>query len=427
METAEVRKTSGTAAALLLYLGLLLVNGGAQAQTAARDLFESSRDLVYQVRVIDLASADQFSIGSGFAVDNDGRIASNFHVVSSFVHEPEKFRLEAVAADDTVYPLTLLAIDVVHDLAILSTGQGGESYLPLATREPEQGDRIYSLGNPLDLGMTIIEGTYNGLVENSRYRKILFSGSLNPGMSGGPALNGDGEVMGINVAKGAEQISFLVPVDHLARLLARSVTPQMTDLSAEITAALLADQQAFYDSILAGLDRRKPLGDIEILDKMTDSLRCWGHLVDEEDLPYEAVHQHCKSEDLIFVAEDLVVGDFSYDVELIETTELNPLQFYNLLEERFDHPGIYNTTDTSAVSAWSCHTDRVALDSGSWKMSSCLRTYADFGGLYDASMAMISLDYGARAAMIQVGASGISRDNALALFRGVSGAVSWTR
>ena len=55
------------------------------------------------------------------------------------------------------------------------------------------------MGNPHDLGMTIIEGTYNGLIQTSRFQKILFSGSLNSGMSGGPAMDDKGRVIGVGV------------------------------------------------------------------------------------------------------------------------------------------------------------------------------------------------------------------------------------
>ena len=397
-----------------------------QARSSARELFEDTRTLVYQIRVIDLGSGDKFSIGSGFAVAGDGRIATNFHVVSSYVHEPEKYRLEAVAHDNSVAALELLAIDVVHDLAIVTISQELPRYLSLAPRELSKGDRIYSMGNPLDLGMTIIEGTYNGLVENSRYRNILFSGSLNAGMSGGPALNADGEVMGINVAKGAEQISFLVPVRHLVPLVKKSATAgPRDDYSADIAEVLLADQQAFYEQVLANMDSRKRLGDLEVVDKLQDSLRCWGHSLDKEDIRFEAAHQHCKSEDQTFIANELTTGDFGYDFEFIYTEELNRFQFYNLLEERYTHRDLHNATDMEQVTPFTCQDDRLTLRSGDWKISSCLRRYRDYEGLYDASMVMVSQDHPDKAAVVQVSAAGISRGNALALLQGFAEAVSW--
>lgn len=396
------------------------------AASDARTLFAKANESVFQVRVIDLASGDKFSIGSGFRVSDDGRIATNFHVVASFVHEPEKFRLEAVDHLGTSVPLSLLAIDVVRDLAIVSDAKPTDDYLTLATQELENGDRIFSMGNPLDLGMTIIEGTYNGLVEHSRYRNILFSGSLNAGMSGGPALNTRGEVIGVNVAKGGEQLSFVVPVERLQTLLARSATPTPgSDIAAGITGALLADQQRFYSAVLAATHTRKRLGDLEIAGELSPSLRCWGHAVDEPDMRYEAAHQHCTSQDQIFVSNDLYLGEFRYDVESLFTSELNRFQFYNLLEERFEHRTFFNTDDVEAVSTFTCHDDAIALKSGNWKISSCFRAYTQLEGLFDTSMVMASLDYPHKAAIIKIAATGISKDNALRLLREIAEAAAW--
>src|SRR5438046_9463079 len=79
------------------------------------------------------------------------------------------------------------------------------------------------MGNPLDLGFTITEGIYNGLVEHSYNERIHFTGALNPGMSGGPAVTGEGNVIGVNVAtrRGGQLVSFLVPARFAAALLQR--------------------------------------------------------------------------------------------------------------------------------------------------------------------------------------------------------------
>ena len=140
---------------------------------------------------------------------------------------------------------------------------------------------------------------------------------------------------------------------------------------------------------------------------------------------YEAAHQHCTSQDQIFVSDDLYVGEFRYDVESLATRELNRFQFYNLLEERFEHRGFYNTNDVEAVTGFKCHDDAIALDSGNWKVSSCFRAYTQLEGLFDASMVMASLDYPHKAAVIKLAASGISKDNALRLLRDIAEAAAW--
>lgn len=405
----------------------LPLKAAAQANTAS-SLFERGKQAVYQIRVVDVASGDKYSIGSGFQISEQGYVGTNFHVVSAFVHEPDKYRLEYIRHDGDVNPVTLLLTDVVHDLALLKIDEPADHYLELSSAELGKGDRIYSMGNPHDLGMTIIEGTYNGLVENSRYRKILFSGSLNAGMSGGPALDASGKVMGINVSKGGEQLSFLVPVDHLRALLAEhNAGNVVADHSERIRNALLDDQNAFFQTLLSKPPPTKIMGALSIPDRLAESLRCWGHSVDEEDKDkkYTAAHQHCKAEDNIYVSQALYIGDFQYDFELINTDELNRFQFYTLLEEQFSHPAFTNTGDKDEVGNFTCEDDLVRLSGYTWKVSSCMRAYKKYKGLFDASMTMVSLDFSNRAAVVTVAASGISAHNAVATFRYIAETVTW--
>lgn len=395
-------------------------------QTSAKTVFDRAVEQVYQIRVIDIASGDKYSIGSGFMINATGHLATNFHVVSSYIHEPEKYRLEYVAADETVGELTLVALDVVHDLAIVHSAKLAGAYLGIMAGELSKGERIYSMGNPHDLGMTIVEGNYNGQVENSRYKKILFSGSLNPGMSGGPALNGSGEVIGINVSKSGEQISFLVPVHHLSTLIESLASKEVEpDFNSDIRTALLADQQQFYQGILADTIQSKTLGELVIPDQLHESLNCWGHTVDKEDMQYEAVHQHCKSEDEIFINGELYLGEFNYDVEFINTATLNRFQFYTLLEGRFSHRSFTNGYSEDDLGSFVCHDGLVKLTSGSWKVSTCFRQYKDYEGLYDSSMIMVSTDYPDKAAVVKVSSTGSSVESAKAMFQRIMGEVSW--
>jgi serine protease Do len=125
--------------------------------------------------------------------------------------------------------LQLLAFDVVHDLALLKpvdpaplAGRGAVPLRP-ADEPMARGARIFSLGNPLDVGFAVAEGNYNGPVERSFLRTLFFGGSLSPGMSGGPALDEQGRLIGVNVAarRDGEQVSFLVPAEHVRALIER--------------------------------------------------------------------------------------------------------------------------------------------------------------------------------------------------------------
>lgn len=342
------------------------------------------------------------------------------------MHEPEKYRLELLREDDSVQDVTLLAIDVIHDLAIVRAESLGQAYLSLSKQQLSNGDRIYSMGNPHDLGMTIIEGNYNGFVQHVRHQKILFSGSLNAGMSGGPALNTDGEVIGINVSKGGEQISFLVPVNNLILLLTRTLATLVSDFSEQIRIDLLEDQKQFFMSALNKPVEREKLGDVMLPVSLADSLKCWGHTKDNERDNFKGVHQHCRSKDHIFISNDLYTGNFYYNYEWITTDTLNPFQFYTAVERRFDRRNFKNTYREDEVSNFKCHTKRVTMSDRQWKVSSCLRGYIKYKGLYDASLIMASLDENRAAAVVEVGASGIGKDTATRLFKYFMESVQWS-
>lgn len=399
----------------------------AHAEDAASRLFADSRQQVYQVRVIDRGSGDKSSIGSGFLVSSEGHLATNFHVVASYVHEPGKYRLEYIAHNGSSGTLTLADFDVIHDLAIVMIDKTVTRYLEPGTRSLSKGDRIYSIGNPQDLGMTIIEGNFNGLVKESRYRKLLFSGSLNPGMSGGPALDSDGRIIGINVSKGGEQLSFLVPVDHLKDLLddVRS-NGHTSEYQSRIQSALMAEQDAFYGPLLQKEWDMDALGDVLLPTQLDESLKCWGHTVDEEDILYEGVHQHCKSQDVIYLDDNFQTGSFSYDFEWMSAGELNRFQFYNLLESRYTHKSLDNSYEKEHSTNFSCHTDFISIDEQPWRISSCTRAYRKYDGLYDILLLMGSVGKNDRGLIIRLGATGISRKNAAALLDKFTGSIEWT-
>jgi S1-C subfamily serine protease len=101
-------------------------------------------------------------------------------------------------------------------------GRGAVALRPENLALP-RGARIFALGNPLDVGFAVAEGTYNGPVERSFLETLFFGGSLSAGMSGGPALDEQGRLIGVNVAarRDGEQVSFLVPAKPVRALIER--------------------------------------------------------------------------------------------------------------------------------------------------------------------------------------------------------------
>ena len=170
----------------------------AEAPSGAEGVYASAPPRLLQIRTLVAGAGRQTSTGSGFLVSSDGLAITNYHVVSDVALEPKTYRLEYIAADGTHGDVTLLAVDLPNDLALVRVDKHDAPFFSFDKAaldgSVQKGERLYSLGNPLDLGFTIVEGTYNGLVEHSYNEHIHFTGALNPGMSGGPAVNPQGQV-----------------------------------------------------------------------------------------------------------------------------------------------------------------------------------------------------------------------------------------
>lgn len=393
----------------VMTIGLILSCMCVMAADSASTLYERFRGSVFQIQVIDKGSANKTSIGSGFLLETSGLVATNYHVVSAYLHKPDQFDVRLLDQHKGLLDAELVAFDVVHDLALLQVKESIDApAFALAEHVPEKGDRIYALGNPLDLAMTIIEGIHNGPVKSARFEQFLFSGSLNSGMSGGPALDAQGQVIGINVAKGQEQISFLVPVRYLRELV---TDPRLGEDVASYQAKIASDVrqhlEAYYQALLGRPWPLEPMQDYVLPNSLDDTIKCWGHTLEKDKASYDEVHRHCQTSDEIYVSQDLSIGYFGYDFSFVKSDSLNSMQFYNLLTEGFAADGFHNAAK-SEVTTVNCRNNVVTTVVGKWRVTNCLRQYRKFEDLYDSSLVAQRIDRSQDSLRINVTISGIS-------------------
>jgi hypothetical protein len=375
--------------AVLLVAALQLVSAGLaaaqEAVTVTPRVFRRYGDRVVRIQVVESGSAAKVAVGSGFFIDDLGHLITNYHVIADLVHHPERHRAELGEGTTPADTATILAIDVVHDLALLRAEPRPRPHFTLGPIPVSQGDRLYALGHPRDLGLSIVEGTYNGLLRHTLYPKLHFTGSLNPGMSGGPAITSDGRVVGVNVSTAGNQVSFLVPVDRVIELAARLdqpgyVTPD--DLLAEVAAQITAYQDVYLDSLLATPGKTVELGPYRVVTEPAPFFRCWGDTPGESDLPYESAEHSCSTDDEVYIADDQQSGVVELTHELITTTVLNPSRFFSL------YTSLYQRDNTPAgqeehVTSWRCGTRNVRTATTPLRATLCLRAYRKLAGLYD--------------------------------------------
>jgi|SRR3989344_3647833 len=155
-----------------------------------------------------VAVMTESSVGSGFIVRPDGYIITNYHVIQ------EGTNIRILTYENSPVSATVEGTDKLRDLALLKIDGKDLNYLSLADSDNlEVGNKVIAIGNPLGLSFTVTQGIISALNRegpNGLQEYIQTDVSLNPGNSGGPLLNTDGKVIGINNFKigGAESLGF---------------------------------------------------------------------------------------------------------------------------------------------------------------------------------------------------------------------------
>jgi S1-C subfamily serine protease len=406
-----------------LIIGTLAFTGALSGAGAARGdaagLFSSYKDRLLQVRVIDLEAGDKSAVGTAFLVDRDGLIATNFHVISEWVHRPDRYRLESVDREGGKGDLEVLDVDVVNDLALLRGSGTRRRPLVLARAAPEQGETIYSLGNPFDLGFTVVPGTYNGVSEASCCQHILFSGSLNAGMSGGPVLNARGQVVGVNVASAGNQVSFLVPAGALARMIAAraSTSPPVTDFHGRVREQLTANQAKMFGDLFAQEWRTKSLGEATVLDEMQPYTKCWGQSSDSDTL-FKSVASSCRGEHRLYLGSGLTTGVIGYQFYWMEADRLSAGRFRSYYQSMFSSFVPDNQAARESAGNFVC--DELFVEDPAANIDKavlCVRAYRQYAGLYDALYVRGSVDLGDRAFVSHFTLAGVTQDTIVTFLR----------
>jgi S1-C subfamily serine protease len=138
-------------------------------------------------------------LGSGVIVDAQGDILTSLHVVDGAASVRVSFW------DGTDSPATLKSTDPDHDIAVLTPGKLPEVVVPAVLGGGARvGDETFAVGHPLGLVGSLSAGVISGLnrsfpLSNGKTLSgmIQFDAAVNPGNSGGPLLNRDGQVIGI--------------------------------------------------------------------------------------------------------------------------------------------------------------------------------------------------------------------------------------
>ena len=133
--------------------------------------------------------------GTGFIITNDGYLVTNYHVVDGATNA------DALTSNQVSNKLRLVGYDEELDIALLKIEGSFDSLRFDNSNDVKIGEKVIAIGNPLGLSFSVTEGIVSAVdrtVKGSPGEYIQTDAALNPGNSGGPLINSDGKVIGIN-------------------------------------------------------------------------------------------------------------------------------------------------------------------------------------------------------------------------------------
>lgn len=392
-------------------------------------IFRQSRSAVVQIRTLIADSNTQQSVGSGFVVSAEGLTITNYHVIGSWITQPGQYRLEYVTDDGGHGPLEVLAIDVQHDLALLSREGRNLPHLALDLAPLEKGETVFTIGNPRDIGLTLVEGTYNGLRDYALYDEIHFTGALNPGMSGGPAISRSGRVFGVNRARyvNSQLISFLVPARHVQALLA--TRPAKPPSHGELMAEVVRQVRIHGENIIATVDApilptmetqgyRLPYG-------LSPRVRCTGTAPAEEGAFYRRTYRTCALNADVLPIDRIMTGNLQINYLILQKGELDAFRFARL---RIWSRHLTTTADQfpyGDLTRYECRTEMVNTNGTPLKAMVCLRGYQRLPGIYDIALRVSSHTGRDTELGVLVALSGVPFEPAIGFLRHFLESIKW--
>ena len=166
--------------------------------------------------------------GSGWVLDEDGHIVTNYHVIAG------SDLASVTLFEGDPFPAQLVGVDPQNDIAILKINAPRELLYPVTLGQSDTlrvGQKIFAIGNPFGLERTMTVGIISSLERSLRSKTgrlmkniIQVDAALNQGNSGGPLLDNEGLLVGMNTAiasmnGGNSGVGFAVPVNTIRRVI----------------------------------------------------------------------------------------------------------------------------------------------------------------------------------------------------------------
>jgi len=407
----------------LLLSTLLAVQGQA---TPGESRYAGIEPSLFTVEVHSGNPGAKSTLGSGYLVSTGGHVVTNYHVVGSYIEAPDRYSIR-VRNGSGPHPARLRSFDLVNDLAVLEVSGIQAQPLVLSGGLPPLGADIFAFGNPQGLGLSLVNGVFNGLAEKGFIDRMLLSMPLNAGMSGGPILNEAREVVGTNVAimRGSDALSFGVPVTKLRALLARPAVEVTEKALLEETRRQLRElEQATTAKLLDAFERSKKEEKVVIggarSRRPPDLFQCWDHSQVHANEGVTESRHTCNLQFTPAIEQIGTVAWMHVGLQHLASKD-SSYGFYAALGQRAKL-----WSDVEAVSATDevrrspvCVGARFRASGSVWKANTCVTGYVKHPGFADYELIAVSVSEPRSALLVQLQMSGFRQSSFEALARTV--------
>ena len=210
-------------------------------------------------------------IGTGFFVADNGRIATNLHVIV------QAKVARVVLLDGTKFPVnSVFAIDEERDLAII--GISTQRRVPVLrlgdSDDVAAGDAVIAIGNPQGFDYTVSDGLISSVRRATDLTLLQISAPISQGSSGGPLFNEYGEVIGVAtlLARNGQNLNFAVPANYLRPMMRQQSEAASFEAFSQVTARSFDDDGSESEGAdTPRIVRRVPNHDLSFLDGCTDA------------------------------------------------------------------------------------------------------------------------------------------------------------
>ena len=168
-------------------------------------------------------------IGTGFIIDGEGHIVTNYHVIEAIDNNRNNLNLQVqIYGEAELQKVTVLGRDPRGDIALLKVNKKPKKITPLQFGNSDNlqvGEYVAAFGNPYghsnSMTVGIVSAKGRAIKELNRFPFIQTDASINPGNSGGPLLDTKGFVIGVNTAidARAQGIGFAIPANYVKKII----------------------------------------------------------------------------------------------------------------------------------------------------------------------------------------------------------------